>query len=98
MSLPITLRPQAQDDLLEARDWYERKSVGLGDDFAAKVEELLSRIQLMPELYAATYRNVRQAKLRRFPYVLYYRVLTDGIEVLAVLHGGRDPRIWRSRA
>ena len=49
-------------------------------------------------MYAATFRGVRPAKLRRFPYVVYYRVLADRIEVLAVLHGSRDPRIWQGRA
>ena len=52
----------------------------------------------MPELYAVTFRGVRPAKLRRFPYVMYYRMLADRIEVLAVLHGSRNPRVWQSRA
>src|SRR5437016_4760994 len=98
MSLPVGFRPEAQDDVLLAREWYERQSPGLGDAFAAMVEQLLGRIVAMPESYAATFRGVRPAKLRRFPYVLYYRVLADRIEVLAVLHGSRDPRIWQSRA
>jgi toxin ParE1/3/4 len=37
--------------------------------------------------------------VRRFPvgnYVVFYRPLPDGIEVLRVLHGSRDiPAIWR---
>ena len=37
-------------------------------------------------------RDVRRGKLRRFPYVVYYRVLTDRIEVIGILHGSRDPR------
>ncbi|MBL8797931.1 MAG: type II toxin-antitoxin system RelE/ParE family toxin [Planctomycetia bacterium] len=98
MTLRIVLRPPAENDLLQAKEWYAAKSVELGDDFATKFEEALARVQAMPELYAATYRNVRKAKLRRFPYVVYYRILTDRIEVLAVLHGGRNPRIWRDRA
>lgn len=52
----------------------------------------------MPELYAPTFQSVRPAKLRRFPYVVYYRVLPDRIEVLAILHGSRDPRVWQGRA
>ena len=98
MSLPVVLRPEAQDDLLLARDWYERQSAGLGDTFTAAVELLLARISGMPELYAVTFRRVRPAKVRRFPYVVYYRVLIDRIEVLAILHGSRDARIWKGRA
>jgi plasmid stabilization system protein ParE len=98
MSLPVGFRPEALDDVLLAREWYERQSPGLGDVFAAMVEQLLERIAATPELYAATFRGVRPAQLRRFPYVVYYRVLTDRIEVLAVLHGSRDPRAWKKRA
>jgi toxin ParE1/3/4 len=98
MSLPIVLRPEAQMDLLEARDWYEQQCPGLGDAFAERVDEMFARIEEMPELYAAMLRDVRRGKLRRFPYVVYYRVLADRIEVIGVLHGSRDPKVWQDRA
>jgi len=98
MSLPVAMRPEAEADLLAARDWYEQQSDNLRDDFAEKVEEMLFRISLYPEFYPALLRNVRAAKLRRFPYLIYYRVQTNYIEVLAVLHGSRNPRIWQGRA
>ena len=97
MSLPIVLRPEAQADLLAARDWYAQQRAGLEDAFAEAVEQLLARIEAMPELYAAVLRDVRRGKLRRFPYVVYYRVLADRIEVIAVLHGSRDPQVWQDR-
>jgi len=75
VSLPVGFRPEALDDVLLAREWYERQSPDLGQAFATRVEQLLDRIAATPELYAATFRNVRPAKLRRFPYVVYYRFL-----------------------
>jgi hypothetical protein len=36
--------------------------------------------------------------MRRFPYVIDYRMLPDGINVIAVQHGHRNPRPWRHRA
>ena len=59
---------------------------------------MFDRVRAMPEIYAPAFRGVRRGKLRKFPYVVYYRALTDRIEVIGVLHGGRDPRVWRSRA
>ena len=70
MSLPVVLRPEARDDLISARDWYERQVPGLGDELARSVDESLTRIESMPELYAPSFRGVRPAKLRRFPYVV----------------------------
>jgi plasmid stabilization system protein ParE len=97
MSPPIVLRPEAQRDLLEARDWYEQQCPRLGDAFAERVEEMFGRIQEMPELYAVVLGDVRRSKLRRFPYVVYYRLLSDRIEVIGVLHGSRDPKVWQER-
>ena len=84
--LPLVIRPEAQADLLDAREWYNRQRAGLGNQFVGAVEE-----------YACTMKSVRRGKIRRFPYVVYYRVLDDRTEVLAVLHGSRDPRVWQRR-
>ena len=97
MSLLIVLRPLAEVDLLAARDWYERQSAGLGIDFGKAVDAALSRIVLMPEMYAVVFDAVRRAKLGRFPYLIYYRVLSDQIEVIAVLHSSRNPKVWQDR-
>jgi addiction module RelE/StbE family toxin len=97
MSLPIVLRPQAKDDLLAAREWYERQRPGLGTAFVEAFQELVARIERSPELYGLVYNSVRRCKLRRFPYVVYYRVRGNRIEILTLLHGGRNPEIWRRR-
>jgi toxin ParE1/3/4 len=98
MSVPLIVRPEAEQDMAEARDWYEAQRVGLGDEFLTAVDDVFARIRTFPELYAVEYRGVRRAGTRRFPYVVYYRIIADGLEVLAVLHGRRHPRTWRSRA
>lgn len=97
MSLPVNLRPEAEEDLAKARDWYAKIGTRLGDDFLAAADKFIERIVSFPELYAIVLKNVRRGKLRRFPYVVYYRVLADRIEVLAILHGSRDPKVWRAR-
>jgi hypothetical protein len=37
MSLPVVIRPEAEQDLLSARDWYDQQRFGLGDEFTAEV-------------------------------------------------------------
>ena len=98
MSLPVIIRPDAQVDLLNARDWYDRQRPGLGDVFEEAVEAFLDLIKVLPQLYAVTLRDVRQGKVKKFPYVVYYRVLANHIEVIAVLHGGRNPQAWQERS
>jgi plasmid stabilization system protein ParE len=98
MSLPVVVRPEAQQDLTDAEAWYERQRSGLGQDFLAEVSVQFDDIAAQPQLYAVAWKNVRACRLRRFPYVVYYRAWDDRVEVLAVLHGSRDPAVWQSRA
>jgi len=97
MSFAIGFRPEAEADVLAARDWYEEQQPGLGEAFADSLDEIVSRVEPMPRMYPVALRDVRRGKLRKFPYLIYYRVLVDQIEVIAVLHGSRDPRVWQER-
>jgi toxin ParE1/3/4 len=97
MSHPLIILPDAEQDLAEGRVWYEGQRTGLGVEFLTAVDEAFDRIRENPELYAAQYKSVRRSGLNRFPYVVYYRIVSDRIEVIAVQHGSRSARRWRSR-
>ena len=97
MSLPVILRHEAEADVQEARDQLEAVRVGLGTQILARVREVLARIEKMPELHGKVWQDVRAARLKQFRYIVYFIVLADRVEVLAVLHGARDPSSWRSR-
>ena len=97
MSLAADFRPEALADVVEARQWYQEQEHGLGNAFADSLEEIVDRIRSMPRMYPEVLPGVRRGKLRRFPYLVYYRVLADRFEILAVLHGSRDPKLWRDR-
>ena len=97
MSLPVILRPEAEVDVQEARDQLEAVRVGLGTQVLARVRDVLARIEKMPELHGKVWQDVRAARLKQFRYIVYFIVLADRVEVLAVLHGARDPSSWQSR-
>jgi toxin ParE1/3/4 len=98
MTRPIIIRPEAKQDIAEGHDWYEGRQEGLGAEFLTAVNERFAQIRETPELYAPEFKAVRRALLDRFPYVIYYRIVGEPLEVIAVLHGSRNPRRWRSRA
>jgi toxin ParE1/3/4 len=97
VSLPVILRPEAEVDVQEARDQLEAVRVGLGTQVLARVRDVLARIEKMPELHGKVWQDVRAARLKQFRYIVYFIVLADRVEVLAVLHGARDPSSWQSR-
>jgi plasmid stabilization system protein ParE len=96
-SWPLSLEPEAEADLLEAFEWYERQRIGLGAEFMECVDDALERLSRQPELYALGYRDVRQTMVKRFPYVVCFLVESEAISVIAVFHGHRDPAGWRDR-
>ncbi len=52
MSLPVVLRPEAEADLVTAREWYEERSSGLGDIFIDAIDALLIEIGNSPRRFA----------------------------------------------
>jgi plasmid stabilization system protein ParE len=97
MKHALRIRPEAEVDMAEGRDWYNSRREGLGIEFLTAVEAMFDWICENPELYAAEYKLVRRAGVHHFPYIVYYRLVEETVEVMAVLHGSRNPRIWRSR-
>ena len=97
MSVPVMLRPVAQDEADEAARWYEGKQAGLGADFLAELQRVLDVISGQPDRYPVVLGDTREAPLARFPYCVYYRERPGRVVVTAVFHTSRDPSIWEGR-
>ncbi|MDP8240112.1 MAG: type II toxin-antitoxin system RelE/ParE family toxin [Candidatus Hatepunaea meridiana] len=97
MKLAIFIRPEAEAEIEEAYRWYEKQREGLGNDFLLCVEETLIKIQCTPEIHPIVYRKINRALIRRFPYGVFCLIKGEKIVVLAMFHGRRDPRKWKSR-
>jgi plasmid stabilization system protein ParE len=100
----FVIRPEAEADIGGAYGWYEDQSPGLGEEFLASVDESLAAIRQTPQRFPTVLREpdlaVRRARLRRFPYGIYYiwdERGTGGVSIIACMHGRRDPSRWRSR-
>ncbi|MCY2990381.1 MAG: type II toxin-antitoxin system RelE/ParE family toxin [Planctomycetota bacterium] len=93
----LIIRPEAAVDIQVARDWYEGQRSGLGSQFLACLGDRLNQIQGSPQMYAQVLGRVRRCKIRRFPYLVFYREFEDRGEVLAMFHASRNPQLWQSR-
>jgi toxin ParE1/3/4 len=97
MSFAFSIRPEAEADLVEARDWYEAHRDGLGMEFLSAVDDVFERIGDSPESYPIIYTRRPVGSSPSVSVPVYYRIKEGGVQVLAVLHGSRHPRVWRSR-
>ncbi|MGH9875272.1 MAG: type II toxin-antitoxin system RelE/ParE family toxin [Pyrinomonadaceae bacterium] len=93
----IRFTPDADAEVAEARQWYAHQREDLDIEFMECIDEALSGVVRNPHLYPIVYRNLRRAVLRRFPFAVFYEVMADEIQVIAVFHSRRDPEIWKSR-
>lgn len=75
----IAFRPEALNELLEAKAWYERQAPGLGLEFARAVEASIASAVRTPEVYPLIEGDCRRALLRRFPYSVIFRQSADGL-------------------
>jgi plasmid stabilization system protein ParE len=93
----VRFRPDIPNDVAEACRWYESRGEGLADRFIRELHATVSRIRSSPEAYGKGERDVRSARLRRFPYVVHFQIAGDEVVVLAVMYGGRDSAAWQDR-
>lgn len=74
MTLPVVWIPDANEDLLEARSWYNNIRSELGERFALAVQATIESIAEHPMQFPVVYRSRRRAGVRRFPYGLFFEV------------------------
>jgi len=97
MTYRLIVRPLAESDLADTFAWYESRREGLGRGFQLAVDEAFDRIQLNPFAYPKVEGEVRRAVLKRFPYNIFYLIRDNDVIVLGVIHGHRDPQVWKSK-
>ena len=56
MTRPVVWIPQASEDLLEARAWYDNMRPGLGERFALAVDATVEAIAERPLQFKVVYR------------------------------------------
>ena len=98
MKYTVDFRKEAHKDILEAIEWYESRSEGLGDELFIAIEKSKHFIEINPYYYEDKYKGIRKAIVARFPYILYYQIVDESrVLVYAVLHMKRSPKVWRKR-
>ena len=90
--MPIILkRPIVIDDLAEIWEYIAEDSETRADEFIETIDSKFHELAASPRI--GRLRDELYPGLMSFPvgrYLLYYTIITGGIEVIRVLHGARD--------
>ena len=90
--MPIIVKlPRAKTDLVEIWDYIADDSEARADAFIETIDQKFHALARRPNM--GRLRDELAEGLRSFPvgrYVIFYRPIPEGVEIVRVLHGARD--------
>lgn len=95
--LSYAFHPEAEAELLQAIEYYERQEIGLGYDFAIEIHEAIQNIRSHPHAWKKLTKDIRSCIINRFPYAVIYSQQDEAVFILAIMHCHRNPDYWRKR-
>ena len=96
--MKLVLTAPTKADLVSAAEFYNDHEPALGGRFLSAVEAKIEQILTFPESAEVVHKpSYRRAKLKGFPYSLFYRLDRETIVVVAVMHASRHPEAWKPR-
>ncbi len=94
----VEYHPAIEHELRKIIGYYNLCSPGLGLEFLNEFERHVLKIASMPTQWRLVEDDIRRALMKRFPYVIYFRVLeNDVLRVTVVKHQRRHPDFGLSR-
>ncbi len=92
----VQVLDEAEEDLLDGREFYEKLEPGVGDYFATALATDIDSLILFAGVHPKHFGFYR-ALSKRFPFGIYYHIEDNVIRIYAVLDLRRDPAWIRRR-
>lgn len=93
----LLINPFAELELDDAKEWYNLQQDNLGDRFVNKIDKIIIRINENPFQFPKEKKQIRKAVIKLYPYVIFFYVTENVINVFAIFHTSRNPMIWKKR-
>src|SRR5262245_28682083 len=95
----VRIREEAESDLEDAFNWYDRQRPGLGAKFVEAYLRALTAIAEAPQRWPVHPKlpQMHRNRFHRFPFAIVYRVEPDHCMIFAIEDLRRRPGYWRDR-
>jgi plasmid stabilization system protein ParE len=95
----IKIDEDALHDLREIVIWYNSQLQNLGLRFHKQVKSQINSLKTQPYICTIRYKDVRCMLVKKFPFMIHYTINEESylIEIFAIFHTSRNPKIWNSR-
>lgn len=94
--MEIKISPSAREETTAAARYYEEEVDGLGKAFMEVLRVGFRRIRKYPRVSTLIRGDYRRHLLDRFPFGIIYRIDSDVITGVAIMHLRRKPDYWLS--
>jgi plasmid stabilization system protein ParE len=93
MNFELLISPIALSETDDAYVFYKNLSVGLGDRFLKSLEDVYKKLSQTPKYYGyiTNAKDLRDVKLKNFPFVIIFQIVNDQVIVLRVFNTNRNP-------
>ena len=95
--LPIDYLSGARRDFDESFDWYAARSTRTALRFVAAVDAAVTSLANDPMRFASPDGVHHKCLIKKFPFRIVYRLVNEGVLIVAVAHAKRRPGYWRDR-
>jgi len=93
----LEFAPEAVADIDDATLWYFDEDPKLAAQFSIELERVLDQILENPRAWTEIESGIRRVLLWKFPYAVIFRVGSEVVHVVTVMHQHRKPDHWRGR-
>jgi hypothetical protein len=99
MKYKILIDEEALSDIQEATNWYNEQLQGLGSRFQKQTKLQINSLKTDADIYTNRYADVRCMLIQKFPFMVHYTIdnINFTVNIIAVLHTSRNPKIWEER-
>ncbi len=88
----LLIKDEARLEIIDAYLYYENARTGLGELFLDNLNHSFNEILLSPLQYPIKRSPYREAKIKKFPYLIIYESIVNKIFVYSVFNTWRDPK------
>ncbi len=87
----------AEQDMEDACMWYNLKKKRLCNEFIEELDTVFIRIVNNPFQFPLFEKKIRKAIINQFPYSVFFYIEKEIVNVFAVFHTHRNPKVWKKR-
>jgi toxin ParE1/3/4 len=88
----IFFQDEALEDIQDAYHWYEGQLTNLGEEFLKELNKVLDKLEKTPQYYSYSFDEFRDVRLKRFPYLVLYKIDGNKVYINSVRHVSRRPK------